>query len=1493
MECGQSYAVPILRSGFILLTWITLSFFAFSCDWSKPDQSNSQTPEPDPFPKVPYTVSKYKVNHDSLKVIPAKSIKVKAGTPKQIPYRGIRTKELVAHRIIELDPSSIKVLTPGKDSIPLPRKIVIPPPTSISFAEQYASGSFTVLHGDTLFAPVITPVRHSEPKKALPLRMSDNALNDIQYMSIEQGLYNSSVSSLFADRKGNLWFGQGGYGACMFDGSYVSLYGDSEGFGRVAREFFEDSKGNLWISDWYGVVKYDGVSFTRFFGDRYHGMNSVSSIAEDKAGAIWFGTERGLISLKGDTLTYYTEKEGIGSYKVRGVLVDSEGNVWAGTARGVVKFDGKSFTQYQGIDGFNHVVFSLIEDREGNIWMGTAMGAYKFDGTNISMFNTSSGLASNWIWCIKEDSKGDIWFSGRGVSKLRGSTLSYYTIQEGLSNNKVRTIIEDKNHDIWLGTTGGGIVRIRDNSFTNFAQLKDVGKGDVNSILEDKSGKVCFIIGLSGLYEFTGDRFESLTHSEGIDAMTWSILEDNVGNKWMATYSGVQRYDGDSIVKYYPDDADTLSRNVAKCIYKDRKGQMWIGYWGGGLMRFDGQFFTSFKGMWQQRPEPGSRVIKEQVSAILEDNEGNLWYGTTQGLFKYDGEYIYRYTDGQSMSFSGINAVINDKNNNMWLGTHKGGVIKFDGHSFLRIFEKGGLGSAQVNSLVEDPEGNIWAGTQNGLYRISASNHYSINFFGSDNGLKEVSFHPNAVCLDSKNRLWWGTGPILTMLDLETYDFSKKQAVVQLKDIQINEEHIYFGASPEKDKGISYSGVAPYYNYPMDLKLSFDHNHLTFNYYSRGSMGKQQLEYQYKMDGLDSHWSKASKETSVNYRNIPPGKYIFNVMALGGGEMHSEAFKYPFTILRPWWASWLAFCVYGLLLLLLVRIYIRFIVKRERMKAVYEIKLVEVEKMKELDALKSRFFASVSHEFRTPLTLLISPINELLQNGGRFGEWDRKLLGIMKRNAGRLNQLIDQLLDISRLESGKMRILASEGDLTAFVRILSRNFLSLAESMRINYQIDLDETDALCVFDRDKTEKILINLLSNAFKYTPLDGSVRLRLEYIYSNGIKKHVSLVRIRVKDTGRGIPEVHLTKIFDRFHQVDSSDMLNDTSMGIGLSLTKELVTLLKGSIEVESVVGEGSVFTVSFPVSREDYANCDWEKPDKLREDLIQGDKIPVQLEPVAEDAQILSSRQRNGNPEVLIVEDNKDLREYISQKLDSQYLITEAKNGKEGMQMALDRIPDLIISDLMMPVMDGVRMCSQLKTDPKTSHIPIIMLTAKADKRSKLEGLETGADDFIIKPFDTEELQSRVRNLIKQREKLREKFRKEFVMKSEEQIPVSPQDHLVQRILEILEQHISDSEFHMDQLSHDLHMSRAQLFRKVQTVTGYTPNDLFRKIRLKKAASLFDLGHHNIAQVMYQVGFNNQSYFAKSFRGLYKVNPSEYLKTTVSHKSTNLSAGANW
>jgi CheY-like chemotaxis protein/AraC-like DNA-binding protein/two-component sensor histidine kinase len=480
----------------------------------------------------------------------------------------------------------------------------------------------------------------------------------------------------------------------------------------------------------------------------------------------------------------------------------------------------------------------------------------------------------------------------------------------------------------------------------------------------------------------------------------------------------------------------------------------------------------------------------------------------------------------------------------------------------------------------------------------------------------------------------------------------------------------------------------------------------------------------------------------------------------------------------------------------------------------------------------------------------------------------------MKRNAKRLQNLINQLLDISKLETGKVRMQVSEGNLTEFIRAIVLSFLSLAESKNIRYEYDLPEIPGLVFFDQDKLEKILTNLISNAFKFTDPGGIIQVILKYSLppADSVPEYIN---VTVSDSGKGIPVDKLEKVFDRFYQVNDSFEIESEGSGIGLALIKELVELYRGDINVTSIEGEGTTFTLKIPIARGLFREDERKFPSEESLEPVAGE--PYYHSEIIPELPVDKVDEKN-KPVVLIVEDNPDLTLYVSGNLEKQYLIVSAGDGKQGFELAVEHIPDLVISDLMMPEMDGIEMCGLIKEDERTSHIPVIMLTARADRDSKLEGLQTGADDYIIKPFDAKELQVRVKNLIEQRRKLRDKFRRELITEPQRTTVISLEDKLLDKILELCNRHLADSDFNIDRMSDSLNMSRAQLHRKVHAITGHAPMELLQTIRLKKAAFLLDSGERNISQVAYQVGFNNMSYFAKCFRRLYKMNPSAYLKS---------------
>lgn len=525
----------------------------------------------------------------------------------------------------------------------------------------------------------------------------------------------------------------------------------------------------------------------------------------------------------------------------------------------------------------------------------------------------------------------------------------------------------------------------------------------------------------------------------------------------------------------------------------------------------------------------------------------------------------------------------------------------------------------------------------------------------------------------------------------------------------------------------------------------------------------------------------------------------------------------------------------------------------------------QAEKIKDLDQAKSRFFANISHEFRTPLTLLLGPIEKRLNVADDHD--DKTELASMHRNASRLLTLVNQLLDLSRLEGGTLKLKCRHADLPAVILSVSSQFSSMADSKEIEFEI-LAKQPVYLFFDLDKLEKIITNLLSNAFKFTPSGGSIMLSITQQDPTENFKH-GYAQIDIADTGTGIEEEHLDKIFDRFYQVDMSSTRSYEGSGIGLSLTKELIELHHGSISFTSTFGQGSVFTVKLPLGNSHLS----------AEEILEGDiEKVVQETNEAFSLSVLEEPLKKKSPElprILLVEDNADLRYYLTKSLREQFNLMEAEDGEQGISLAIQEVPDLIISDLMMPKVNGMQLCQQLKENEKTSHIPIIMLTAKADQQTKIGGLETGADDYIYKPFEMTELLARINNLIGNRKLMREKFSKQILWQSGEIKLQSQDDHFLKKIMDIIELNLTDYTFSVEKMADEAAMSQIQLYRKVKALTGLPPNDLIRQLRLKRAADMLLNNTGNVTDVAYQVGFNNLSYFAKCFKDTYGVSPKHY------------------
>ena len=767
-----------------------------------------------------------------------------------------------------------------------------------------------------------------------------------------------------------------------------------------------------------------------------------------------------------------------------------------------------------------------------------------------------------------------------------------------------------------------------------------------------------------------------------------------------------------------------------------------------------------------------------------------------------------------------------------------------------------------VVTMKDDQDGRLWILTRQGITCYDLREKIAIQFNEND-GLahRRGQFPANIPVLTSQGIMVISDHDGLTSFEPSTLRINRKKTFPLLTRISVNNQTPPVGSFKNGDNQYSLSTDVSILE---ELVLDYQHNNFTLEFSSMELTSPEKNLYRHKLEGFDEEWIETDwKNRTATYTNLDAGTYIFKVKASNYHGIWSDNERaLSVIILPPPWKTWWAYTLYAIAFVA-VFLYWRSI-ENKRLQLRHR-----TEYLSELDNLKTRFFQNISHEFRTPITLLVSPLKELY--GGKFKGDLKSTYGIMLRNGNRLLRLINQLLDLSKLEAGKMQLNGAVIDLVEFLREIAAAYESMAANKDIKYSFDSDVARLPILADDEKLEKVFHNLLSNAFKFTKEGGEISIRLTVVD----KKQAV---ISVRDTGIGIPADQLIKVFDRFYQVDSSQTREYEGSGLGMALAKEFVELHHGKISVESKEGQGSTFTVKLPLGKDELI----EQGFKLRNSKT--DKLSSSLEGVISsegETEIFSDEEPAAVAEpttILIIEDNVDMRKYIRKTLSAYYQIIEAKNGKEGFQKATELLPDLIISDVMMPEMDGYKLCTLIKTNELTSHIPVILLTAKADRESKLIGLETQADDYLSKPFDVDELLLIVRNHIEERRKMRERFSREIKLEPKHISITSLDEKFITNVLAQIEEHMGDEDFSIEELSVQAGYSTMHVYRKIKSLTGQTPSQFVRTIRLKRAAELLSRKSDNISQIAYQVGFSNISYFNKCFKDQFEMTPGDFLKT---------------
>jgi signal transduction histidine kinase/DNA-binding response OmpR family regulator/streptogramin lyase len=960
--------------------------------------------------------------------------------------------------------------------------------------------------------------------------------------------------------------------------------------------------------------------------------------------------------------------------------------------------------------------------------------------------------------------------------------------------------------------------------------------------------------------------------------VVYSICKDNTGNLWIGTGGGgLNKFDFETNrfihYKHDPDNPASINDNHVSLVYEDKMGAIWIGTSKSDLIKFDLDKETFVR--YSHNPGDSSGLSKGKIFSILEDKSGVLWIGLFGGgLCRFDRDkeqckhYLNSPGDTKSLSNNIVSSIYEDKSGILWVGS-EGGLNKFDreNEEFFCYREADGLPGDMINGILEDGDGNLWLSTNNG---ISKFNPVDVTFENYDviDGLQGKEFNQWSYYKTLSGEMLFGGNNGFNMFHPDSIDNIKNPHIPQIimTEFQLLHKPVSVGFNKLFDRTILKKSITE----TEEIELLYDENVISFEFAALDYHVPKKNKYAYFMEGFDKDWTYTDADRRfVNYTNLNPGEYTFRVKGSNNdGVWNEEGTFLKIIIAHPWWATWWAYILYGVFAVLLFSTSTRFYLNRQRLRHQLELEHEHAEKLLEVDQMKSRFFANISHEFRTPLTLILGPSESIIKETPK--EEIKKKAGTIKKNASRLLSLINQLMDLSKLEAGRLKLEASSGNIVKFVKGVAMLFESLAERKDIILKVKSTNNEIEAYFDKEKMEKILTNLFSNAFKFTPVGGKITVVIS-------ENEMNSVIIKIKDTGIGISEKEIPRLFDRFYQVDSSQTRVQQGTGIGLSLTKELVELHNGTISVESREEEWTEVTVTLPLGKEHL----------LPEEIVEAGDSTLESKILVEDEDtITSSSFEKSLPEdfdkdktiILVVEDNTDVREYIKESLGEDYQVEEAANGEQGLRKAENIIPDLIISDIMMPKMDGNELSRILKNDEKTSHIPIILLTAKTEQDSKIEGLATGADDYLVKPFDTEELQIRIKNIIENRRKLQKKFREgEFVSARGKEKKLSRIDErFMNKIMEVIQQHISEEDFSIEVFGNEVGMSRSQLHRKLKALSGKSASRYIRSVRLARAKKMIDDQNGNISEIAYSVGFSSPAYFTKCFKDEYGYPPSDLV-----------------
>ncbi|MCO6492880.1 MAG: response regulator [Phaeodactylibacter sp.] len=1331
-------------------------------------------------------------------------------------------------------------------------------------------------------------------------------------LNVEEGFVNAGITTIFQDSRGFMWLG-GLAGLTRYDGydavSYVYDPADSLSIGdHKANVIIESRDSGIWIGAQNGLHYFnrEKETFTRFLMEADSHVRSVFGLCEDDSGRLWALTPLGIYILEPHTwaerkLDVPNENE-----QYRCIHKAKDGTIWVGTTGGLysaretdqgiqmspvpVNLPGPGYPQ-------DKTIRTIAENNAGSLWLGVQDGVIRYDPTlEEAVYIPLQAEKSFYVYAIHIGRDGLVWCATVwGLFRIDSKTLGWRRFQSdrndnnSLISNSIYDIYEDRSGIIWISTKEGiNLFKPFTENFRGFPndyQYEMGGVAQLRGFFEISPGKLLlWEDGQLMIFDWQRGTKTPFPHSPAGNPEAWHsrflcFFRDNRDRIWMGTEGGVFVFNSttNQFTHYHRDAAPpfALSSNFIRDIYQDHTGAIWVTTWRGGTNCINAE-----TGEVSHLLDTSAKDSRSHGRTIFEDRNGTVWIGTRGGLFKYDREnkqfirYHHDPNDSKSISENTAFDLYEDEQGSLWIGTYGGGLNLFDPDSetFTHFTVKDGLPDNNILSIFPDGRGNLWMSTftsivkfdpetktftgfnhRDGLLnrRFSAFSHYQSPYSGHliYEGHEGIDiFHPDSLVMDS-------VPPIVQITDLQLFNrsFPIRRGAEDAKN-----GDFYLSQSITETK---------------ELALPYRMKVITFKFAALHFANPKKNKYAYKLEGFDEGWQDIGNRRTATFTNLPPGKYRFRVKAYSayGVESENEA-ALALSILPPWWLTWWAYALYILAALAILYGYLSYQRRRWRLQSELEAQQREAQRLQELDSFKSRLYANITHEFRTPLTVIMG-LTEEIPAYHQKEETSRlqQAVELVRRNSARVLQLINQMLGLARIEAGMMDLDMKQGDVIAFLKYLTESHESLAAAKKIALSFEASPAQLVMDYDEEKLYDIFSNLVSNAIKFTGEGGKVSVKA------GVHKTSAgeFLALEVSDTGIGIPEDQQERIFERFYQASpspSSPSGAGAGAGIGLTLVKELVTLLGGKIEVESEPGSGARFTVQLPVSNDAPLRTAGAFLSTVRQAVVPPAKSSMP-EPAREE-----ETTDSGLPTLLIVEDSPDIVTYLKSCLEGQYDILAEPNGRLGVGRAIEAVPDIIISDVMMPEMDGFELCEILKNDERTSHIPIVLLTAKATIEDRITGLKRGADAYLPKPFNKEELLVRLEKLVQLRAKLQERYASLAPPSPPEDPALQLEDEFVQKVLRLVEENLNNEHFGGQDIADQIFLSRTQVHRKLKALTGKSTGHFIRTVRLHKARKLLQSGATTVKEAAYDVGFTDPAYFSRVFSEEFGHPPSFFLKS---------------